>query len=146
MEDTMKGKTIMILILAALFVFGFSDKIYAETASEQAAASASKMWLNLVDEGRYLESWDEASELFKEMVTREQWQVTIKIARGPYGNVVSRTLKSTQYANSLPGAPDGEYVVVQYETSFENKKSSIETVTPKLDKDGDWRVSGYYIK
>jgi hypothetical protein len=47
---------------------------------------------------------------------------------------------------SLAGAPDGEYVVIQYETSFENKKSSIETVTPMLDKDGKWRVSGYYVK
>lgn len=27
-----------------------------------------------------------------------------------------------------------------------NKKSAIETVTPMMDKDGKWRVSGYYIK
>ncbi len=47
---------------------------------------------------------------------------------------------------SLPGAPDGEYVVISYETSFTNKKSAIETVTPMLDKDGKWRVSGYFIK
>ncbi len=142
----MKGKRIIILTLAALFVFGLSENMYAEMVSEQAAVSASKTWLNLVDEGRYGESWDEASELFKEMVAREQWQTTIKSARTPYGRVVSRTLKSTQYATSLPGAPDGKYYVLQYETSFENKKSSIETITPKLDKDGNWRVSGYYIK
>ena len=48
--------------------------------------------------------------------------------------------------SSIPGAPDGEYVVIQFKTSFENKKSGIETVTPMLDKDGKWRVSGYYIK
>lgn len=47
---------------------------------------------------------------------------------------------------SLPGAPDGEYVVIQFETSFEKKKSSLETVTPMKEKDGAWRVSGYYIK
>ena len=47
---------------------------------------------------------------------------------------------------SLPGAPDGHYVVLHYETSFENKKTAIETVTPMLDQDGDWRVSGYYIR
>jgi hypothetical protein len=45
-----------------------------------------------------------------------------------------------------PGAPDGEYVVIQFETSFEKKKSSIETITPIKEKDGSWRVSGYYIK
>jgi hypothetical protein len=45
----------------------------------------------------------------------------------------------------LPGAPDGEYVVIQFESSFEKKKSAVETVTPMLEKDGKWRVSGYYI-
>jgi hypothetical protein len=49
-------------------------------------------------------------------------------------------------SQSLPGAPDGEYVVIQFATSFENKKSAIETVTPMLDSDGEWRVSGYFIK
>lgn len=30
--------------------------------------------------------------------------------------------------------------------SFRNKKAAIETVTPALDEDGRWRVSGYFIK
>ncbi len=46
----------------------------------------------------------------------------------------------------MPGAPDGEYVVIQYDSSFEHKQAAVETVTPMLDKDGKWRVSGYYIK
>jgi hypothetical protein len=66
--------------------------------------------------------------------------------RKPLGKVIKRSVKSKQYATSLPGAPDGEYVIIQYETSFEKKKVSIETVTPMLEKDGKWRVSGYYIK
>jgi ribosomal protein S17E len=41
---------------------------------------------------------------------------------------------------------NGVYVVIEFESSFENKKSAVETVTPMMDKDGKWRVSGYYIK
>jgi ribosomal protein S17E len=37
-------------------------------------------------------------------------------------------------------------VVIQFDASFENKKSAIETVTPMLDKDGKWRVAGYYVE
>jgi len=37
-------------------------------------------------------------------------------------------------------------VVIQYDTQFENKKSAMETVTPHLEKDGSWKVSGYYIR
>jgi hypothetical protein len=36
--------------------------------------------------------------------------------------------------------------VIQYESSFEHKASAIETVTPMLGDDGQWRVSGYYIR
>ena len=60
--------------------------------------------------------------------------------------LVSRRVKTARYATSLPGAPDGQYVVIQYRTSFANKKSAIETVTPMRDSDGQWRVSGYYIR
>jgi hypothetical protein len=100
----------------------------------------------MVDEGNYAESWNQAAGLFKNAVTKEQWQNTVKAVRVPLGKLVTRKLKSKQYTKTLPGAPDGEYVVIQYETTFENKKSAVETVTPMLDKDSKWRVSGYYIK
>jgi hypothetical protein len=60
--------------------------------------------------------------------------------------MVSRKLKSAKYTKALPGAPAGEYVVLQFDTSFVNKKEAVETVTPMLDKDGKWKVSGYFIK
>ena len=66
--------------------------------------------------------------------------------RKPLGNLVSRKLKSAQPATSLPGAPDGQYVVMQFETSFADKKSAVETVTFALEKDGRWRSTGYFIK
>ena len=66
--------------------------------------------------------------------------------RKPLGKTLKRELKSSFYRTTLPGVPEGEYVVIQFEASFENKKSTIETITPALDKEGKWRVSGYYIK
>jgi hypothetical protein len=118
----------------------------ADQASENAAEAAATKWLSLVDSGRYAESWKEAASLFKKQVTAEQWESAAHNARGPLGKLISRKLSTARYATSLPGAPDGEYVVIQYQSSFENKKSAVETVTPMKDKDGAWRVSGYYIK
>lgn len=60
--------------------------------------------------------------------------------------MISRKLKSAKYTKILAGAPDGDHVVLQYETSFAHKQSSVETVTLMLDKDGRWQVSGYFIK
>ena len=114
--------------------------------AEAAAVAAAKAWVSLVDGEKYAESWDEAAQPFKGSVSREKWVQTLQAARKPYGKNVSRDLESRHYRTSLPGAPDGKYVVIQFKTSFENKKSSIETITPMLDKDGKWRVSGYFIK
>ena len=66
--------------------------------------------------------------------------------RKPLGKLLHRQLGSAAYSTSLPGVPDGQYVLSQYRTSFEHKADAIETVVAQLDTDGTWRVSGYYIK
>lgn len=142
----MKLRMSLVLLLIILTILFPRSPLKANEAAEKAAIAASGAWLSLVDEGNYAESWNQASALFKAAVTKEQWQNTVKAVRIPLGKVAVRILKSKQYTKTLPGAPDGEYVVIHYETTFENKKSAIETITPMLDKDGKWRVSGYYIK
>jgi hypothetical protein len=79
-------------------------------------------------------------------VEQEEWRESLQSVRKPFGEVISREVKTRSYLTSLPGAPDGEYVVIQFETSFENKKSAVETVIPMMDGDGRWRVSSYFIK
>ena len=117
-----------------------------ESEKEKAAITSAQKWLSIVDEGKYIESWKASSDNFKQAIKQDQWEQAVQSVRKPLGKLVSRKLMSASYTTSLQGAPDGEYVVIQFNTSFENKKSGIETVTPKMDKDGMWRVSGYYIK
>jgi hypothetical protein len=136
----------VILVFIMLSGIIFTGALQANEVVEKTPVTAAGAWLSLVDEGNYAESWNQAAGLFKAAVAKEQWQNTVKAVKVPLGKVVVRKLKSKQYTKTLPGAPDGEYVVIQYETTFENKKSAIETITPMLDKDGKWRVSGYYIK
>jgi len=133
-------------IACALFILLSWMTALADEMAEKKAIEASDAWLKLIDNGQYAKSWETAAELFKNAVSKKQWSQSLNAVRKPLGKVMKRTVRSKQYTTSLPGAPDGEYVVIQYETSFENKKSSVETVTPMLDKDGKWRVSGYYIK
>jgi hypothetical protein len=142
----MKFRTGLVLVLIILSILFSMDPLKANEVAEKAAVTVSGAWLSLVDEGNYVESWNQASALFKTAVTKEQLQQSLKAVRTPLGRVAARKLKSKQYTKTLPGAPDGEYVVIQYETTFEKKQSAIEIVTPMLDKDGKWRVSGYYIK
>ncbi len=119
---------------------------WAAETTEDLAQKAAEAWLKLVDEGKYQDSWREAAKLFKGAVTSEHWQQAASGARKPLGKLVSRKVKSRQYIEKIPGGPDGKYVVIQYETVFESKSAAIETVTPMLDPDGAWRVSGYFIR
>ncbi|MFO1372752.1 MAG: DUF4019 domain-containing protein [Candidatus Competibacteraceae bacterium] len=118
----------------------------AENNPVNKAQDAAKAWLALTDAGKYGQSWDEAASAFKATVTKADWEKAAKSVRSPLGTVKSRQLKSATFTRTLPGAPDGEYVVIQYDTQFENKAATIETVTPMHEKDGSWRVSGYYIR
>lgn len=132
--------------VVAILTMMFAGASLAQDDKTQAAQSAAEAWLKVVDSGNYPQSWDDASSAFKQAVTQKDWEKQIKMVRGPLGEVTSRKLKGAKYTTQLPGAPDGEYVVIQYDSSFANKKSAVETVTPKLDKDGNWRVSGYFIR
>jgi len=113
--------------------------------AEAVAVEAARDWLALVDAGEYGKSWETAAPLFKGAVDEAAWGRQLGPVREPLGAVKTRELSSATYATSLPGAPDGEYVVIQFATSFEHKASAVETVTPMLDG-GTWKVSGYYIK
>lgn len=84
--------------------------------------------------------------MFRSAVTEESWDKTIEAVRTPLGKVETRKLMKATYTKTLPGAPDGEYVVIQYQTSFEHKKEAVETVISTREKDGGWRLAGYFIK
>lgn len=133
------------LLLLALLACSW-NLAQAQQKPEQLAQQSADAWLALVDSGKYADSWQEASSLFKAHVSKEDWQSMMHASRDPFGKMISRKPMSAKYTKTLPGAPDGEYVVIQYESSFEHKQSAVETITPMLDKDGKWRVSGYYIK
>ena len=110
------------------------------------ARETAQKWLKLIDSFEYEASWTEAASYFQNSITSKEWSRTLQSVRQPLGKMLSRELESSQYATSLPGSPDGEYVVIQYNTSFKNKRSAIETVTPMLDRDSKWKVAGYFVK
>jgi Protein of unknown function (DUF4019) len=142
--DSFMKRIIGATITALAFVAAPARAQEAEMiASAQAASQA---WLTLTDSGAYSASWEIAAGLFQEAVPKSGWASQIQSVRSPLGAVKSRVIKSAKFARVLPGAPTGEYVVIQYETQFEQMDNAVETVTPLREKDGSWKVSGYYIK
>jgi Protein of unknown function (DUF4019) len=110
------------------------------------AERAARDWLALADVADVGGTWAAAASLFRHAVPEDEWARSLEAVRAPLGAVVARTLRTGRPAAELPGAPDGEYVVLEFDTRFERKRAAVETVTPMRDADGRWRVSGYYIR
>jgi hypothetical protein len=137
-------KFLVAFIAVAILVGAAPRSSGADTP--ETAESAALTWLALVDAGNYPESWSTAAAYFRNAVPQSQWVSKVAAVRGPLGAVKSRRVAASQSTHSLPGAPDGEYMVIRFTTSFEHKADATETVTPMKDPDGHWRVSGYYIR
>ena len=133
-------------LLIAIVLLLAAPAAYANPQATDAGVEAATAWLGLVDGLEYDKSWDEAAGYFKNAVPKEQWEQSMTAVREPLGDLVSRQLESAGYETALPGAPDGEYVVMQFATSFSAKAEAVETVTVMRETDGTWRMAGYFIK
>lgn len=131
--------------LILLFVFLASAATADDSASQKLGEEAAQAWLQLVDDGDYSASWREAASPFKNQIAESDWVSAVIAAREPFGALVSRKIQESNYETTLPGVPDGEYVVMRFDSVYEKKSSATEVVTSMLDGD-EWRVAGYYIR
>ena len=115
------------------------------SASQSAASNAARVWMDLVDAQRWEESWRSAGTIFKSQLTAQAWEASIQPVRKPLGAVSSRVLQSATAHSSLPGAPAGEYEIVEFRSDFANKKAAVETVILARESAG-WKVVGYFIR
>jgi hypothetical protein len=102
-------------------------------------------WLSLLDANSWSASWNDTGKLFRSQLTQEQWVKTVQSVREPLGTVVSRVVNGSSKSKSLPGAPDGEYEILQYRTVFSKKADTIETVILAREDD-KWKIVGYFIR
>jgi hypothetical protein len=119
---------------------------FDESAMIGDASAAADAWLAHTDAGDLAASWRESSSLFRQMVTQEQWAEQHGRLVSVLGRPQERWLRDTEHRTSVPGAPDGQYVLLKYDTRFERKQEAVETVVAILDTDGAWHVGGYFVQ
>jgi hypothetical protein len=139
-------RTVSAILVAVVLIWSGFASALGDSGTEKIQVPAAQAWLSLVDGGNYSGSWKEASTYFRGAVSEQSWVASLEAVRKPLGKLVSRKMIKTQESNSLPGAPDGRYVVISFETVFTQKRSAKETVTFMLDGDKSWRAAGYFIK
>jgi hypothetical protein len=114
-------------------------------AEERAAQGGADAWLALIDQKQFEQSWAAAAPIFQSSLSAEKWENAASAARAPLGELSSRKFRAAEYKASLPGAPEGQYVVVYYDTDFAQKQSTTESVT-LMKSDGAWKAAGYFVQ
>jgi hypothetical protein len=119
----------------------------AAVASMIAAAGAeADHWLDLIDHGKFDESWMATAVVLQETITQKEWSADLAARRPKLGRTIMRERKSATYSKTLRGAPTGDYVTVTYLTKFEKTQLVEETLAVAKDAIGQWHVAGYDIQ
>jgi len=109
-----------------------------KTDQEKAASK----WLELVDKGMYDASWDHASIIMQNTISKKEWDKVLNATRKPMGTVTSRHLLDQRPATNPHGLPAGDYMVIFYQTNFSRKPDSKELLTLYLEGN-EWKVLTY---
>ena len=133
----------VVALLAALIV---ALPAGAQDARETTVQRAARDWLVLIDRGDYAASWKAAGEKFRTAITAERWASAVTAVREPLGALSQRSILNTNFARTFPGAPEGDYALVVFRTAFAKRTENDETVTLEHERDGQWRVIGYFIR
>jgi hypothetical protein len=136
-----------LLLLACCLAATSVGSALAQDPRATAAQKEARSWLELIDRGTALASWNAAGKQFQNAITAERWADSLKQVRAPLGAPVERALLSTQFTRNFSGAaPDRDYVLLEFRSSFAKKIDSGETVALEQEADGAWRVIGYTIR
>ena len=111
---------------------------------EKAAESAARQWVELLDNAKYADSWDKASDVFQR-VPRDKWIGVVQQVRQKAGKMQDRELLEAKFTTTIPHAPEGRYVVVRYKTQFSNPPLTLESVL-MTEQNGAWKTMGYALK
>ena len=135
-----------VLIVACIFMILYplyNQKPDSEKV-EQAAPVAQK-FLDMLDQGKYAESWQSSAQLMQGKIAQKEWVEKLTKARTLSGDMVARERKSASYSTEAQDSPDGEYILLTYESSFQKASEVTEYVTVALEE-GRWKVAGYFME
>lgn len=110
------------------------------------ATQSAERFLQLVDNQAFEQSWQASAKLLQEKVPNEEWIKKLTSLHQWVGKVVERKQVDTRYTTEAKDSPDGEYILINYESNFQKKQSAKEQILVMLEDDHLWRVAGYFVQ
>ncbi len=123
-----------------------SDTVAVSAEEQQAAQDTADGWIALIDSMEYAASWERTSAALRQQVTQIDWEQTMRSTLSPLGPLLSRTLQGREYTTTLPGAPEGEYIVITYGSTYTQLENAVETLVMVRNPASEWKPAGYYVR
>jgi hypothetical protein len=156
----MVRRVIVSLMLAVILTAGYGcDSSDSEAPSAPApavpsmppavatkeAGAVSDAWLKLIDDGKYNDAWDQTGKWFQNSTSKDAFAKQTAAIRTAMGPLISRKTTKSDYTTKIPEGPNGDYVIMHYDTAFKATSDGMEEVTLEHEKDGTWKPLGYYL-
>lgn len=141
-------KKITVLWLLMLCMLPYA--VAKETDLLEQVESSARSWLEWLDNEKYSESWQNASASLQKKTSEQAWIKTVAPLRNGRGKPTARYIATASSAKSLSGFPDGDYVILQFYTTFSEKGLAFETITLVKSDDSvgaeNWKAVEYSIR
>ena len=131
-----------ILICLSSFL---STTSYAYDQGESSAILAAETFLEIVDAGKYENSWEASTTYLKARHPKDYYIAFVGTTRSAFGSLINRSIISAKLYDKFFGYPDGNICDIRFESSFENKAVGREILTLILNAEGHWKVVKYTV-
>jgi len=135
-------KLCQVLCLSVLSL-STATHVFAEESSVkqgEVVLQAAQQWLALLEEEKYDESREQASQAFQASIDKKAWRAKIARFRNGTGALVSRSLSSMLYDDL---ANKKKICTLYFFTQYEKRTVPRETLL-MIYEDSAWRVAGYF--
>lgn len=125
-------------------VEGQSQGLVIKSEDERAAVDAAQQWLKLMDQGKYEESWKQASKYLQRQFNQKNWTRARQATPHPKTRAKTRVLDQFQFLpKAPPGLGEAPAVILRFRTPGADFDLYEIVALAKLE--GRWQPTGYQI-
>lgn len=111
----------------------------------QSGVQLAKEYVTELDQGLYAQSWEKSGFLFRQTVSQNDWVKSLNLIRKPLGKAMSRKLGERRMIKDPYNLLKGQFMVVEFDTSFEHAPEGRELLILRSGSDDVWHVASYEV-
>ena len=139
-------KRIIEYVLISVFCVSAAWAFDLPGPAEELLLEDAENFLTQLDQKAFSSAWQQTSPLFRMLNDEAGWKHTQQVLRQAYGPLKSRRFLRLSYRATYAHSPDGSYVIIQYQSQFENKVEATETVVLSCQTDSGCDIREYVLR